>query len=157
MKRPPRNPKDGVFAGGIGFNIAFQGIVVTLITLAAYFIGHYMEAGVWEFVDSADGTTMAFLTLSMTEIFHSFNMRSLHKSVFTMKSHNKFLWLAMLASLLCTTAVIYIPFLANAFGFEHISLLEYTVSILLAITIIPIVEIQKLCQRKSMKKRGEIA
>ena len=84
-------------------------------------------------------------------------MRSLHKSVFTMKSHNKFLWLAMLASLLCTTAVIYIPFLANAFGFEHISLLEYTVSILLAITIIPIVEIQKLCQRKSMKKRGEIA
>lgn len=157
MKRPPRNPKDGVFAGGIGFNIAFQGIVVTLITLAAYFIGHYMEAGVWEFVDSADGTTMAFLTLSMTEIFHSFNMRSLHKSVFTMKSHNKFLWLAMLASLLCTTAVIYIPFLSNAFGFEHISLLEYAVSILLAITIIPIVEIQKLCQRKSMKKRGEIA
>ena len=40
MKRPPRNPKDGVFAGGVGFNIAFQGIVVTLITLAAYFIGH---------------------------------------------------------------------------------------------------------------------
>lgn len=157
MKRPPRNPKDGVFAGGVGFNIAFQGIVVTLITLAAYFIGHYMEAGVWEFVDSADGTTMAFLTLSMTEIFHSFNMRSLHKSVFTMKSHNKFLWLAMLASLLCTTAVIYVPFLANAFGFEHISLPEYAVSMVLAILVIPIVEIQKWFQRRSMRRKGEIA
>ena len=116
-----------------------------------------MESGVWEFVNSADGTTMAFLTLSMTEIFHSFNMRSLHKSVLTMKSHNKFLWGAMLASLLCTTAVIYVPFLSAAFGFEHISLIEYLVSIALAITIIPIVELQKLLQRKRMRHTGEIA
>ena len=157
MKRRPRNSREGIFAGGMGFNIAFQGIVVTLITLAAYFIGHYMESGVWEFVNSADGTTMAFLTLSMTEIFHSFNMRSLHKSVLTMKSHNKFLWGAMLASLLCTTAVIYVPFLSAAFGFEHISLIEYLVSIALAITIIPIVELQKLLQRKRMRHTGEIA
>lgn len=157
MKRRPRNSREGIFAGGMGFNIAFQGVVVTLITLAAYFIGHYMEAGVWEFVDSADGTTMAFLTLSMTEIFHSFNMRSLHKSVFTMKSHNKFLWGAMLASLLCTTAVIYVPFLSAAFGFEHISLMEYLVSIALAITIIPIVELQKFFQRKRLRRRGEVA
>lgn len=157
MKRLPRNSKEGIFAGGMGFNIAFQGAIVTLITLAAYFIGHYMESGAWEFVNSADGTTMAFLTLSMTEIFHSFNMRSLHKSVFQMKTHNKFLWFAMLASLLCTTAVIYVPFLSSAFGFEHISLVEYLVSIALSITIIPIVELQKFFQRKRMRRSGEIA
>lgn len=148
MKRKPRDAKEGIFAGGVGFNVAFQGIMVTCITLAAYFIGHYMEAGKWEIVNSPDGMTMAFLTLSMAEIFHSFNMRSLNKSIFRIKGQNKFLLGAMLASFICTTAVIYIPFLAEAFGFEHISFMEYGVSILLALLVIPIVETLKLVQRR---------
>lgn len=148
MKRKPRDAKEGIFAGGVGFNVAFQGIMVTCITLAAYFIGHYMESGKWEIVNSPDGMTMAFLTLSMAEIFHSFNMRSLNKSIFRIKGQNKFLLGAMLASFICTTAVIYIPFLAEAFGFEHISFMEYGVSILLALLVIPIVETLKLVQRR---------
>ncbi len=148
MKRKPRSATEGIFAGGVGINIFIQGVAVTVITLSSYFIGHYIESGVWEITDSADGMTMAFLTLSMTEIFHSFNMRSLKKSIFHMKGHNKWLWLAMLASLLATTAVIYIPFLSNAFGFEHISLLEYAVAIVLAFLIIPFVELTKWIQRK---------
>ena len=148
MKRKPRSASEGIFAGGVGVNIFIQGVAVTVITLASYFIGHYIESGVWEITDSADGTTMAFLTLSMTEIFHSFNMRSLKKSIFHMKGHNKWLWLAMLASLLATTAVIYVPFLSNAFGFEHISLMEYAVAIGLAFVIIPLVEVTKWIQRK---------
>lgn len=148
MSRQPRDPKDGIFAGGVGINVAIQGVAVTVITLAAYFIGHYMEAGAWEITNSADGMTMAFLTLSMTEICHSFNMRSLRKSVFGIRSQNKWLWLSMAASLICTTAVIYVPFLSNAFGFEHISLAEYGVSLLLAICIIPFVEVSKWLQRR---------
>lgn len=155
MKRKPRDAKDGIFAGGLGVHVILQGVAVTLITMAAYVIGHYMETGVWEFADSADGMTMAFLTLSMAEIFHSFNMRSLKKSIFTMTGQNKFLWGAMLLSLLCTTAVIYIPFLSAAFGFEHISLQEYMVSILLAITIIPIVEVTKLVQRALERRKAD--
>ncbi len=151
MKRKPRDAKEGIFSGGVGFNVAFQGIMVTCITLAAYFIGHYIESGRWEIANSADGMTMAFLTLSMAEIFHSYNMRSIHKSIFRIKGQNKFLLLAMVASFVCTTAVIYIPFLANAFGFEHISLIEYTISIVLALLVFPIVEIVKKIQsvRKS--------
>lgn len=156
MKRKPRDAKDGIFAGGLGVHVVLQGAVVALITLTAYLVGHYMEAGVWEFTESADGMTMAFLTLSMAEIFHSFNMRSLKKSVFTVTKQNKFLWGAMLISLICTTAVIYIPFLSNAFGFEHISFAEYMVSILIAATIIPIVELTKLIQR-AVEKRKENA
>lgn len=45
-----------------------------------------MEAGVWEITQSADGMTMAFLTMSMTEMFHAFNMRSLKQSVVHMKN-----------------------------------------------------------------------
>lgn len=148
MQRKPRDSKEGIFAGGVGINVILQGAIVAVITLASYVVGHYIESGAWEFVTSEDGMTMAFLTLSMTEIFHSFNMRSLKKSVFTLKGQNKFLWGAMLLSLICTTAVIYIPFLSNAFGFTHISLTEYGIAILLAATIIPIVELAKWIQRK---------
>ncbi len=148
MKRAPRDAKEGIFAGGMGFHVVFQGTVVTLITMAAYLIGHYIESGRWEFVNSPDGMTMAFLALSMTEIFHSFNMRSMRHSIFSMKRQNKFLWGAMILSFVSTTAVIYVPFLSNAFGFEHISLLEYGVSIGLAFLIIPIVELVKVVQRK---------
>lgn len=148
MNRPPRDSKDGIFAGGMGFHVVFQGIMVMLITLASYFVGHYMESGVWEIADSPDGMTMAFLTLSMTEICHSFNMRSLNGSAFKVKKVNKFLLGAMVVSFLCTTVVIYVPVLAAAFGFEHISLMEYLIAILLAVLIIPFVEISKFFTRK---------
>lgn len=63
MKRKPRDAKEGIFANGLGVNVIYQGALVALLTMAAYFIGHYMEAGVWEIANSADGMTMAFLTM----------------------------------------------------------------------------------------------
>lgn len=151
MQRPPRNPEDGVFAGGVGLNVAIQGVAVTIITMAAYFIGHYMESGAWEITNSPDGMTMAFLTLSITEICHAFNMRSLRKSIFQIRNQNPWLWLSMAASLACTTLVIYVPFLSKAFGFVHISPAEYGVSIALSLCIIPIVEISKWIQRTAKR------
>ena len=151
MKRRPRNARDGIFAGGMGFDVFFQGSVVTLLTLCAYLIGHYIESGKFEIVTSSDGMTMAFLTLSMVEIFHSFNMRSRRISIFRMQNQNRYLWGAMLASWIGTTAVIYVPFLSNAFGFESISVMEYAIAIGLAISIIPIMEIVKYVQRRMGK------
>ncbi|HIR05978.1 MAG TPA: cation-translocating P-type ATPase [Candidatus Copromonas faecavium] len=147
MKKPPRDPKEGIFAGGMGFDVFFQGFIVTILVMISYIMGHYIESGVWEFVDSADGTTMAFLTLSMVEIFHSLNMRSRRGSLFTMKTHNKFLFGAMIASLVLTTAVIEIPVLAAAFEFTPIDLEEYVIALVLAVLIIPIMEIVKAVQR----------
>lgn len=149
MTRSARSPKDGVFAGGMGLDIAYQGLMVALLTLAAYFIGHFIESGRWEIANSADGMTMAFLTMSMAEIFHSFNMRSRRGSIFTLKTSNWILNWAAVVSLVLTTLVIYVPFLAQAFAFERISLNEYAVAIMLAVSVIPIVEIVKLIQRKT--------
>ena len=101
--------------------------------------------------ESGHGMTMAFLTMSMCEIFHSFNMRSQRKSVFKLKSHNKVLWGAMLGSLLLTTLVIEVPLIANAFGFTPIGITEYGIAIALAILVIPVVEIVKLIQRRIAK------
>ena len=153
MKRSPRKTTDGVFAGGMGVDMVYQGFILAGLTLAAYFIGHYIESGVWEIAKRPDGTTMAFMTLSLAEIFHSFNMRSQRGSIFSIKNLNPALTLAAVASLICTTLVIYVPFLSDAFDFEHISLLEYAVALGLAFMIIPIVEIVKFFQRKSMKKK----
>lgn len=153
MQRDPRDSKEGIFANHMGVDVLVQGILITLLTLAAYFIGHYMEAGKWEFVNSADGMTMAFLTLSLVEIFHSFNMRSRRTSIFSLKKQNKYLWFSMIGALLLTTGVIYIPFLRNAFGFEHIDVWEYLVAIALAVSIIPITELFKLIMRKIEKKK----
>lgn len=160
MNRKPRDSKEGIFADGLGFAVAYQGILVTVITLASYLIGRYVLAGAHHAdaiaagTYSAEmlGTSMAFLTLSMCEIFHSFNMRSLHGSIFTIKGQNKWLWGAGLLSLVLTTAVIEIDFLANAFSLAHLDLTEYAIAMGLAILIIPIVEIVKLIQRAIKKK-----
>ena len=95
--------------------------------------------------------TMAFLAMSMCEIFHSFNMRSQRKSVFSLKGQNKVLWAAMLGSLLLTTLVIEVPFIAGAFGFTPIGFVEYAIAIGLAVLVIPVVELIKLLQRKLAK------
>jgi Ca2+-transporting ATPase len=153
MKRPPRSAQDGIFAGGMGFDVAYQGVVITLVTLAAYIIGHAMEGGGWVFTDSPDGMTMAFLTLSMAEIFHSFNMRSQRGSLLSLRTWNPALNWAGLASLVCTTVVIEVPFLSRAFGFEEISLPEYAVALALAFSVIPIVELVKLLQRAAARRK----
>ena len=158
MNRPPRNSKDGIFAGGLGFDVVYQGVLVTVITLAAYLIGAFMDPAVGSFAalraagESGHGMTMAFLTMSMCEIFHSFNLRSQRKSVFTLKGQNKVLWAAMLGSLLLTTLVIEVGPIARAFGFTVIGLEEYAISMGLAVLVIPVVEVVKLIQRMSVKR-----
>lgn len=153
MRRRPRSANSGIFSDGMGIDIAYQGVMVAILTLASFFIGHFMETGNWVIGDSAHGTTMAFLTMSMAEIFHSFNMRSQRGSIFRLKSHNKTLWFAAIGSLILTTVVCEVPFLANAFGFTPVELSEYGVAILLGALVIPIVEIVKLIQRTIAKRR----
>ncbi|MBE6834786.1 MAG: calcium-translocating P-type ATPase, PMCA-type [Ruminococcaceae bacterium] len=153
MTRKPRKSSEGIFSNGVGFAIAYQGLIVSILTLAAYIIGHFMESGRWEITNSPDGITMAFLTMSMAEIFHSFNMRSQNGSIFTMKHQNFYLFGSMVVALILTAGVIYIPFFANLFDFTEISLKEYFVAMGLAITIIPIVEFIKIFQRIAAKRR----
>jgi Ca2+-transporting ATPase len=157
MNRPPRDSKDGIFSGGLGVDVVYQGVLVTLITIAAYLIGAAMEFGEGWFTalrtagESGHGMTMAFLAMSMCEIFHSFNLRSQRKSVFSLKTQNKVLWAAMLGSLVLTTLVIEVPFIAGAFGFTTIGLTEYAIAMGLALLVIPVVEIVKLFQRMIRK------
>ena len=153
MSRPPRSARESIFAHGVGFDCVYQGVMCAILTLAAFFIGHYMEYGVWTLTNSPDGTTMAFLTLSMAEIFHSFNMRAHRASIFTICTPNWTLVGAAAASLALTTLCIYVPFLADAFDFTAISAAEYAVAMGLAVLVIPIVELVK-CVQRAVEKRA---
>ncbi|MBQ2773316.1 MAG: cation-translocating P-type ATPase [Clostridia bacterium] len=154
MKRMPRDSKEGIFAGGLGAAVAYQGVLVTLITLASYFIGHWYETDNFEITNSVHGTTMAFLTLAMCEVFHSFNMRSLRGSIFTLKGQNKWLWGAGILSLVLTSVVVLIPEVAGLFEMASIDWKEYLIAMGLGFCIIPLVEVVKLVHRLIDKKKA---
>ncbi|MDR2686862.1 MAG: cation transporting ATPase C-terminal domain-containing protein, partial [Oscillospiraceae bacterium] len=164
MGQKPRRARDGIFAGGMGIDCLYQGVFVTAITLAAYFIGEFLQNGAWKFSGiaeehGAEGMTMAFLAMSMAEIFHSFNMRSQRGSIFTMarrSGENWWLWGSFVISLALTGAVVFVPFMQKAFGFAGtFTFEEYLIAMALALTIIPLVEIVKFFQRMAAKnKRG---
>jgi len=160
MERKPRDSKEGIFAGGLGFAVAYQGVIVTLITIASYLIGRYLLAeshsaaiAAGEYSAEMLGSSMAFLTLSMCEIFHAFNMRSLHGSIFSLKGQNKWLWGAGILSFALTTLVVEVDFLCRAFELAHLNLAEYGIALLLSILIIPIVEIVKIFHRMHDRKK----
>ena len=157
MDRPPRDSHDGIFAGGLGLDILYQGVLITVITLASYIIGHCVEVGYFEMPSgvSPHGMTMAFLTMSMCEIFHSFNMRFQRRSIFSGRSHNKVLWAAMLGSLLITTLVLEVGPIADAFGFTPVGWAEYGIALALAVLVIPVVELVKFFQRRAAKKKSK--
>ena len=154
MNRPPRNSREGIFAGGLLGDIIYQGILVTALTILSYWMGNFFETGVFSLPAgvSEHGMTMAFLTMSMCEIFHSFNLRSQRNSVFSLHGQNPVLWAAMIGSLILTTAVLEVPFLANAFGFTPVGAAEYGVALCLAVLVIPVVEAVKLFQRRRRRQ-----
>ncbi|MBE5745387.1 MAG: calcium-translocating P-type ATPase, PMCA-type [Clostridiales bacterium] len=155
MKRKPRDSKAGVFADGMGVDVIYQGLLVAVLVLFSFFVGHYIQTGNWHIGESTHGTTMAFLTLAMAEIFHSLNMRSQRKSLFTMKKQNKLLWLAALGSFVLSIAVCAIKPVAVIFEFEPIGWKELGLAILIGFAVVPIVEIVKCIQRAADKKRAK--
>lgn len=157
MQREPRKATDGIFANGMGLDCLVQGTMIAILTLASYFVGLSLEnvplADVLSGANKGlDGMTMAFLTLSMVEMFHSFNMRSRRQSVFKLSTQNKWLWLSFAASLVLTFVVIETP-LSIAFDFAEINVQEYGIAMLLAAAIIPLVEIYKAIMRAVEKSR----
>ena len=154
MKRKPRKASDGVFAGGMGVDIVFQGIVITALVLASFFAGMYFHNnGVIDIsmlldgIPDEEGVTMAFITLSMVEIFHSFNMRSRRASLFSLKKQNKWLWGAAILAAVLTVIPVEVDFLAEVFGFMTLNPEALLTALGLAFLIIPIMEVYKAVMR----------
>ncbi len=140
MEQKPRPKDESIFAGGLGIQIIFQGIVFGALTL----IGFIIAGG----IDGTDeglvaGRTMAFIVLAMSQVFHSLNMRSNHSifkiGVFTNKSLNR----AILISTLLTLAIVFVPFISSMFGLTSLSVEFYLIALGLALVPILVLEILK--------------
>lgn len=161
MKRSPRSSSDGIFSDGLGFAVIYQGVLVTILTLISYFVGRDILAQQFHSIELSSniysanmvGTSMAFLTLSLSEIFHSFNLKSLNSSIFTNTSTNIWLIGAALISSLLTFTVIEVDFLRKVFSLVNLNIVEYGIALLLSISIIPIVELVKVINRRRKNNR----
>ena len=153
MRRKPRNATDGVFAGGMGIDIVFQGVIITVLVVTSFFLGMYFHEGaihmelLLDGLPDAEGVTMAFITLSMVEIFHSFNMRSRRASLFSMPKQNKWLWGAAVLAAILTIIPVEVDFLAEVFGFMTLKPEALLSALGLAFLIIPIMEVYKAVMR----------
>ncbi|MGI6083978.1 MAG: cation-translocating P-type ATPase [Acetivibrionales bacterium] len=149
MNKPPRDSDEGIFANRLGVRIVYQGVIIAVLTLISFLIGYNVNNASQE-LSQGTAMTMAFLTLSLCEIFHSINLRSSINSILFSKTHNKYLLLAMLASFVLTLTVIYIPGLNTVFQLTALPLANLLAAIGLALIIIPVVEIEKLISRQTM-------
>ncbi|MDR0920380.1 MAG: cation-translocating P-type ATPase, partial [Oscillospiraceae bacterium] len=131
MKKAPRKPSEGIFSQGLGFDVFWQGLVIAILTFSAYLFGNKENHEI--------AMTMAFVTLSMCEVFHSLNMRSRRKSIFAIKGKNPLIWAAMLLSAALTFAVVFIPKVNDVFGLVALSGKNLLIALGLAFVIIPIV------------------
>ncbi|MBE5758055.1 MAG: calcium-translocating P-type ATPase, PMCA-type [Clostridiales bacterium] len=153
MNRPPRKADASLFAGHTGKNILIQGLFQTLLTMTSFSIGQYVIGS------HIVGMTMAFITLALIQLFHAYNSRSSHFSLFASNpfGNSKMNW-AVLAGLVLT-AITFIPGLQTFFGTTTLSISELFIAIGCAFAIVPIVEIQKLIEKviynKKQKKIAE--
>ena len=168
MRRKPRSTKDGIFSGGAGVDMLWQGIYLSIIEIAAYVIGYWLEpaggavhsfAGFFSGNECVNAMAMAFLTVNFAEMMCAINMRSRQGSLFSahmLKNTNWWLVGAFVATTLMTLAAIYIPGLNSVFGIESgtFSWYELAISFGLALTTIPVFEIGKALRRMSSKKKA---
>ncbi len=140
MSRKPKPKNEGVFARGLGVRVIWQGVTFGLLALLAFKLGDEFFGG------ETVGRTMAFMTLSLSQIIHAFNMRS-HRSLF---SGNPFsnvkLNLACLASIALVALVLFVPGIQGAFALKFLSWQGYLICLGLAIVPVIIMEIAKLCK-----------
>jgi len=143
MDRKPRSSNSHIFSDGLGVNLLWQGFIIAVLTLVSYVIGAQTSPEA--------GTTMAFITLSVCEMLHAWNMRSLRKSIFAMHSHNKMLIFSIVLSFVLIIPILFIPALRGVFSLAKLDAMEYLYAFLIAAAIIPIVEIVKAVTRAVKK------
>lgn len=136
MSRLPRNPKKNLFADGLWWKIIIEGAMLGIFTLLAFSIGNHLYS-------VEVGRTMAFLTLGILELVHSFNIKS-EESIFKIGVlENKYLVGALVLGVILQVIVVVVSPLAQVFSLVPLTGIQWLYTVLIAIAPIPIVEIQK--------------
>ncbi|MDC3423640.1 calcium-translocating P-type ATPase, SERCA-type [Aquibacillus sp. 3ASR75-11] len=132
MKRKPRDPKEGVFARGLGFKIVSRGLLIGLITLIAFMMAYQGNPESLRYAQ-----TIAFTTLVMAQLIHVFDCRSEHSVFARNPFQNLYLVGAVISSVLLLVIVIYLEPLQEVFHTVDLSLRDWI--FILALSAIPTV------------------
>ncbi|MGO5067324.1 MULTISPECIES: calcium-translocating P-type ATPase, PMCA-type [unclassified Clostridium] len=147
MDEKPRDPKESLFAGGAGVSLILNGLLIGVLTLIAF------EVGRIRYSDSLmHAQTMAFVVLSVSQLFHSFNMRHPKKSIFQLGLFtNKYLFASVLFGIFLQNMVITIPFLASTFKVFKLTMQDWIFVCILSIIPLVLNEVVKLFKRLKEK------
>lgn len=153
MKRKPAKPNQGVFTKGMTWRVIYQGVMIGLLTLAAFMIGLAttntpIDGLTLDESKIEVGQTMAFATLALSELVHVFNIRDNKKSIFKTKvfSNSKLVW-AILASAALMIVILAVPALRTIFSIPVLptqNILELVGLILAPLVIVEIFKLFKI-------------
>ncbi len=149
MERMPRKNGGSLFDGGMGAQIVLEGIMIGMLALLAFGMGHIYFDKQGEY---AIGRTMAFAVLSLSQLIHAFNMRSEHSLSHLPIFSNLWLMGALVVGIILQVSVIMIPFLAGIFKVVPLDSVQWLLVAGLSIAPLPIVELEKgLHQRQKVE------
>ena len=153
MKKPPRKSSSSLFAGRTGIDIITQGLMQTALVFTAFCIGCFaIDGGLAERHNEA--MTMAFVSLALIQLFHSYSMRSQDNSILNRRLFaNKYLNISFLVGAVFTVLPVVVPPLHGVFDTTHLNGMEWGISIAVAFAIVPLVELYKLIVR-ALKRRA---
>lgn len=154
MQHKPRGRNSNFFSGGVLSSVVYQGILQGAITLFVYLmaIKFPVHAGDYNAIH-ADALTMSFATLGLIQLFHAFNVKSIHQSIFKVGPfRNKQFNLAIVVSFLLLAATIVIPGFNDLFHVSHLDGYQWAIVGGSSFMIIPIVEVVKFVQRRMGKE-----
>lgn len=152
MKQKPRSASAPLFDKSFSIRLAWQGIMVGAVTLAAYLLGDY----VFTDPNTASGiaTTMAFATLTISQLFHAFDVRSLNHSILQIGLlSNSAMNKAFLIGMVLQLAVLLFPPLMTVFEVVPMGLREWITVLILSLTPVVICEIEKTIRRLRAKNK----
>ena len=136
MQRKPQDSKKGIFSDGLWNKIIVEGIMLGMLTLVAFSIGN-------KYYGIEVARTMAFVSIGLLELVHSFNIKS-EKSIFKVGIfENKFLIGSFILGVFVQTIVLFIPSLAEIFQLVQLNKIQWIITLAISILPIPIMELQK--------------
>ncbi len=151
MKKKPLKNKKGIFTRGMSWRIIYQGVMIGLITLAAYILG-LATPGIDAAAKVATAQTMAFTVLALSELVHVFNIRNNKESVFKSNPFNNGkLILAIVVSAVLMLTVLFVPALRAIFGIVELPVSQIEETICLVISPLIIVEVFKFLKINGTK------
>ncbi len=151
MKRPPRDPEEPLLTPRFLGLIAWQGVLLATVTLIAFGAGMRRHGSAGEGLNQA--VTMAFMTMALAQVFHSFSVRSQRTSIFSRQLFtNSWLWAAVALCLVLQAAAVYVPLLQRVLHTVPPSASDWLVIVLCSLAPVVVVELVKLVQRVATPK-----